>query len=44
MPVAWDTTLLSRLHPESAAFEYFERSLSTQERVLIPAMSVAEVV
>lgn len=44
MPVAWDTTLVSRIHPESDAFAYFDRSLSGDEPVLIPATAVSEVV
>ena len=44
MAVLWDTTLVSRIQPSSIALAYFERALVTEARVLVPAVSVAEVV
>ena len=44
MPVAWDTTLVSRLTPGSSALGLFESTLLDRGRVLIPAVSVMEVV
>lgn len=44
MPVVWDTTLVSRIQPSSAALAYVERALFTEGRVLLPAPSVTEVV
>ena len=44
MPVVWDTTLVSQIQPQSPALGYFESAVFGEERVLIPAISVTEVV
>lgn len=44
MPVLWDTTLVSRIQPASVGLAHFERAFATEGRVLLPAVSLTEVV
>lgn len=42
MPVAWDTTLVSRLRPACAELATFRRLIDSEDSPLIPAPALAE--